>query len=33
MGCSVGKMLSAFLFFVYDFLIVRNVSRVGHGLL
>jgi hypothetical protein len=31
MGCSFGKMLSLFLFFVYDFLIVRNVARVGHG--
>jgi hypothetical protein len=31
MGCSFSKMLSVFLFFVYDFLIVSNVSRVGHG--
>lgn len=30
MGCSFSKMLSVFLLFVYNFLIVRNISRVGH---
>jgi hypothetical protein len=31
MGSSFSEMLSVFLLFVYNFLIVRNVSRVGHG--
>ena len=30
MGCTFSKMLTVFLLFVYNFLIVRNVSRVGH---
>jgi hypothetical protein len=30
MGSSFSKMLSVFLLFVYNFLIVRNVSRIGH---
>jgi hypothetical protein len=29
-GSSFSKMLSVFLLFLYHFLIVRNVSRVGH---